>query len=504
MLEVRNISKAFPGVRALDDVSLTFRAGEIHALVGENGAGKSTLIKIVTGLYRPDSGAILLDGNPRRFESCRDSQLAGIGIVPQEAQIVPDASVAENIMLDQFDRFAGRAGRLDWRRIHAEAKRWMDRVGLGVAPDALARDLSAARKQLIQIARALALDVKILLLDEPTSSLTEHESERLFEILRDLRKRGVALVFVSHRLEDVFKISDRVSVLRDGRLAGAGEIGRMQVQDLVRMMIGRTSSDEHVGRLNPDWNDAVLEARDVCREGKVRRMSFKLHRNEILGFYGLVGSGRTELAKILIGEDRKDSGAVLVRGREEEIRGAEEALCRHRIGYVTENRKEDGLFLDDSVLMNTALTVWDRIARLWPVRHIPADEEQAIAGRLAGRLQVKTPSLSTRIGSLSGGNQQKVCIAKWLAADCDILIIDEPTVGIDIGAKEQIHRLIYELAAKSGKSIIVISSDMPEIARLAGRILVFREGEIVGEVRDIDAAPKNYAQVSQEIGAFLV
>jgi ribose transport system ATP-binding protein len=503
MLNIQNISKTFPGVKALDDVSLCFNAGEIHALLGENGAGKSTLVKIITGIYTPDGGTVSLDGETLRFASYADSLAHGIGVVPQEIQVVPDASVAENIMLDRLESYA-RHGRIDWTKLCEDAWRQMRKVRLAVSPEALVRDLSAAQKQLVQIAKALALDVRVLLLDEPTSSLTEHEARRLFAILRELRDKGVALIFVSHKLEEVFALCDRASVLRDGRLIGCGTLDRLTVQEIVRMMIGRTSDDAHVGRLAPDWNDVVLEARCLRRKGKVEDVSFRLHRSEVLGFYGLVGSGRTELARLLIGDDRKDSGEILVRGREVEIESAAEALERHRLGYVTENRKEEGLFLDDNVRMNIALTAWERISRVWPLRHIPAAAEHGVAATLAGRLAVKTPSLETAIGTLSGGNQQKACIARWLAADCDILIIDEPTVGVDVGAKEQIHRLIHALARELGKSVIVISSDMTEIARLAGRILVFREGRIVGEVRDIDVGPKTYEQVGGEIGAFLL
>jgi ribose transport system ATP-binding protein len=504
MLEIRNISKSFPGVKALDNVSLSFRPGEIHALVGENGAGKSTLIKIVTGIYQPDEGSVSLDGKPLHFRSYTDSLAAGIGIVHQELQVIPDASVAENIMLDQLDRFANVFGVMNWKKLFAEARRQMERVDLNVRPGALVRDLSVAQKQLVQIAKALALEVKVLLLDEPTSSLTEHEAQRLFAILRNLRDKGVALIFVSHKLDEVFALCDCASVLRDGCLAGSGKIAEMTVQDLVRMMIGRASGDARSERLNPDWDRVVLETRSLSRRGKVRDVSFQLHKGEILGFYGLVGSGRTDLAKLIIGDDREDSGDVFLNGRKVNIRSPERALEVHRIGYVTENRKEEGLFLDDTVRMNTALTVWKRISRFKPLCHIPVAKEHAVARDLVESLMVRTPRLTTPIGSLSGGNQQKACIAKWLAADCEILIIDEPTVGVDIGAKEQIHQIIHDLAGDKGKSVILISSDMPEIVKLANRILVFREGRIVGEVAGMDGSAKTYSQVSEEIGRLLL
>ncbi|MDQ8179370.1 sugar ABC transporter ATP-binding protein [Pelagicoccus sp. SDUM812005] len=501
MLELRNITKTFPGVRALDSVSMRFRAGEIHGLIGENGAGKSTAIKVVTGIHQPDTGEIWYDGKRVVLENYRDSLAKGIGIVHQELHVIPDASVAENIMIDKL--IANRWGIIDWESVYREARRYMEIVGLEVSPETMASGLSAAQKQQIQIAKALSADVRVLLLDEPTSSLTEHEAKRLFVVLNELRQKGVALIFVSHKLEEVFEICDRVTVLRDGLFVGEREVEGLTQAELISMMIGRTCNDEHLGVLNPDFSEVALEARKIVRAGKAKGASFKLHRGEVLGFYGLVGSGRTELARILIGEDRMDSGEVLVRGERVSIESVEECLYRHRIGYVTENRKEEGLFLENPILSNVALPVWPRI-RNAVTRRIDEVLERSTANRYAEAMSVKTPSLDQVVGALSGGNQQKVSIGKWLAADCDILIIDEPTVGVDVGAKEQIHTLIWKLAAEQGKSIIVISSDLPEIVRMANRILVFREQEIVGEVKDIDTEAKSYEQVSEAIGKYLV
>ncbi|MDQ8197674.1 sugar ABC transporter ATP-binding protein [Pelagicoccus enzymogenes] len=501
MLELRNISKSFPGVRALDKVSLHFRAGEIHGLIGENGAGKSTAIKIMTGIHQADSGEMAIDGQAVKFADYRDSLAQGIGIVHQELQVIPDASVAENIMLDKLE--GNRWGVIDWKGIYATAQTYMDLVGLDLPADRLVRGLSAAQKQLIQIAKALSADVRVLFLDEPTSSLTEHEARRLFDVLKELRQKGVALVFVSHKLDEVLGLCDRVSVLRDGQFIGEREVAGLQQQDLVQMMIGRTCQEEHLGVLNPNYSQVVLEARSIVRVGKARDVSFKLHQGEVLGFYGLVGAGRTELARILIGEDQKDSGSVLIKGQVAQIDSVETSLYRYGLGYVTENRKEEGLLLENSIRMNIALPIWPRI-RNAITRKIDDSLERATATRYAEAMSVKTPSLSQYVGALSGGNQQKISIGKWLAADCDILIIDEPTVGVDVGAKEQIHQLIWDLAAKEGKSIIVISSDLPEIVRITNRILVFREQKIVGEVTDIDTEAKTYATVSQEIGRYLV
>jgi ribose transport system ATP-binding protein len=488
-------------VRALSNVSLAFRPGEVHALMGENGAGKSTAIKIMTGIYQPDSGEILLNGKPIRFANFRDSQAHGIGIVHQEVNVIPDASVAENIMIDKMITKGPGGVIVDWPEIYREAQRHMDRIGLDVPADRLVRGLSAASKQMIGIAKALASDAKVLLLDEPTSSLTEHESRRLFALVRELRNQGVCIIFVSHKLDEVFAICDRVSVLRDGKYVGTREIGDVTPRELVQMMIGREQNDDHLGVLSPDWNSPVLRAVDVVRRGKARGISFTLYEREVLGFYGLVGSGRTELAKILIGEDHRDSGEVFIRGKPTNIKSVGEALYRYKLGYVTENRKEEGLLLEDSVRTNLAMTMWPRIRNTF-TRRIGPDEETAVALKYVDAMRIKTPTIDQRVKNLSGGNQQKVSIGKWLAADCDILIIDEPTVGVDVGAKAQIHQLIWDLAATQGKSIIVISSDLPEIIRIANRILVFRDQQIVGEVRDIDTQKKTYKQISEEIAPY--
>ncbi|HOB32283.1 MAG TPA: sugar ABC transporter ATP-binding protein, partial [Verrucomicrobiota bacterium] len=347
MLKLRHISKSFPGVRALDDVSLEFRAGEIHGLIGENGAGKSTAIKIITGIYQPDRGEIVLEGEPVRFADFRDSQRRGIGIVHQELQVIPDASVAENIMIDKL--VTRGAGRVDWDVTFRVAREHMARVGLDAPPDRLVRGLSAAQKQLIQIAKALSAKAKLLLLDEPTSSLTEHEARRLFALLRELRDQGTAIGFVSHKLDEVLALCDRISVLRDGKFVGSREnlsardpaasgSNPIRPAELVSMMLGRECNDDHLGQLSPDWNTEVLRVENVVRLGKVEGVSLVLHRGEILGCYGLVGSGRTELARILIGEDRMDSGRITIRGEPVTIRSVGESLYRHRMGYVSENR----------------------------------------------------------------------------------------------------------------------------------------------------------------------
>ena len=501
MLELSGISKSFPGVRALDDVSLRFRPGEIHGLVGENGAGKSTVIKIISGIHQPDAGELRLKGQPLLVHNVRDALQKGIGIVPQELQVIPDASVAENIMIEKLSTLSWH-GFVPWATVRAEAAQWMHRVGLALPPDALVRHLSVAQKQLVQIAKALAADATVLLLDEPTSCLTEHEARNLFALLRELRERGVTLIFVSHKFDELFDICDCVSVLRDGKFVGSRTIADLTRADLVQMMLGRQCGADHVGRLSPDHSKEMLRAEGVTRAGQANDIRFTLYQGEVLGFYGLVGSGRTELARLLIGEEPMDSGAVSVAGERARIGSVRESIARYGLGYVTENRKEDGLFLEDPVQDNITILIWERLRARFS-RCINAVQERNIACQLVDTLQIRTPTLRQAAKNLSGGNQQKVSIAKWLAAQCRILIIDEPTVGVDIGAKEQIHHLIWNLAAKEGKAIIVISSDLPELVRIAHRILVFRDQRIVGEVADIDVQRKTYQQVSGEIGPLL-
>jgi ribose transport system ATP-binding protein len=501
MLELKGISKRFPGVKALDDVSVRFEPGEIHALVGENGAGKSTLIKIITGIYQPDGGEVAYEERPLRFRSYRDSLAQGIDIVSQEIQVIPDSTIAENIMLDKLIT-RGKTGIIDWAAVNRVARQYLDLVGLPLPPNTVIKHLSAAHKQLVQIAKALAADARVLLLDEPTSSLTEHEAGNLFGILRGLRDKGVTIIFVSHKFEEVFALCDKVSVLRDGRLVGTKRIGELNLAELVKMMIGRDVTQAHLGRLDGDRGREMLRAEGVVRKGKVEDVSFMVRQGEILGFYGLVGAGRTELARVLIGEDRLDGGAIYVRGEKARIRSVADSLERYGLGYVTENRKEEGLLLQSPVSTNVTIAVWPRIIRPL-IRYISRIKEIRITRDMIRDLNIRATGPNQKTEDLSGGNQQKICISKWLAADCDILIIDEPTVGVDIGAKEQIHQLIWDLAKNRRKAIILISSDMPEIIRVASRILVFKDHRVAGEITGVDDGVKTYAEVSAAIGRHL-
>ncbi len=500
MLEVKNISKSFPGVKALDKVSLQFAKGEIHAVLGENGAGKSTLMKIIAGIYHPDEGEIFIEGKKVHFADFLDAMRHGISMVNQEVQIIPESSVAENIMLDKLDAFAKR-GVIQWKSLFETAQKYASLVSLEVPMNELAGKLSAAQKQLIQIARALSSNAKVILLDEPTSSITRREIENLFEILRKLRDEDKTLIFVSHKIEEVLELCDKISVLRDGRLIGTISREEATKQKIVKMMIGRDTKEVYLGKLDVDYQQKVLEVKNLSRKGKVENISFCLYKGEILGLYGLVGSGRTELAKILIGEDHPDSGEIHVYGQRAYVHSPADSLYRYNMGYVSENRKEEGLIPEETVRTNICITVWSKI--LNRVKAIDIKKENQLALNTVKTLDIKTPHIFQMVNNLSGGNQQKVSIAKWLVAGCDILIIDEPTIGVDVGAKEQIHELIWNLAKKEGKSIILISSDMPELIKLARRILVFKNGRIVGEIDGLNEREIPYQEVSERIGALL-
>src|SRR3984893_13912660 len=500
-LALRGISKSFPGVKAVDNVSVDFYPAKIHALMGENGAGKSTVMKIITGIYQPDSGEMSFNGERLAPRSYRESLAMGIDIVHQEIQVIPDASVGENIMLDKLS-LVSPGGWVNWKRLYEEASVFMREVGLNLAPSAVVRQLSAAHKQLIQIARALAARATVILLDEPTSSLSLSEADNLFNLLAGLKMRGATLIYVSHKIEEVYRIADTISVMRDGKLIGTATSTALERRELVRMMIGRDLREQRIGSTEVNERKVVLKVDALNRVRKCRDISFELHEGEILGFYGLIGAGRTEFARVLIGEDHADSGSVYVNGKKAFINRVSDALFRYKIGYVTENRKEEGLFMGGSVLTNLTLLVWKRM-RHPLTRYISRMKEEEAARKMVSELSVRTRSLHDLASNLSGGNQQKISIGRWLLADCDILIIDEPTVGVDVGAKEQIYQLIWNLARWERKAIILISSEMAEIIRLSSRILVFADQQVIGEVDRLDDEERSYTRVRDEIGNLL-
>ncbi len=476
VLVLENISKSFPGVRALSDAAITLDKGEIHALMGENGAGKSTLIKIITGVHKQDSGTMRLDGRDISLSTPHEAIRLGITAVHQERNLIPRFSVAENIVLEQLPT---KNGLVDFRRANAEAREHLKKIGLDIDPSIEVRRLSVAQMQMVEIAKALSHEAKVLLLDEPTASLTSGEADTLFRLARQLRDQGTAILFVSHKIEEVLSLCDRVTVLRDGQTTLKGApIAGMTRHTLIEAMIGRAERMVAARSGKPDTGAPRMEVRDLSTAAGHEKIGFSLHRGEILGLYGLVGAGRTELARALLGKDKVTGGEVLIDGKAVRIRSVEDAIKRHRIGYVSEDRKYEGVILAHPIRSNIAITIWGRIANALGL--LSAKDEIKAALPLSRQLEIRTPSLEQLVGNLSGGNQQKVSLAKWLAANVDILIIDEPTVGIDIKAKAYIHELINDLADK-GMSILLISSDMPEMVALADRILVMHDFAIRSE-----------------------
>jgi ribose transport system ATP-binding protein len=490
ILTAEGLVKTFPGVRALDGATLRLAAGSVHALLGENGAGKSTLVKILTGVYRPNAGRIMLGDTELHLGGPLDAQRVGIGVVHQERNLVPAFSVAENIVLHHLPR---RFGVVDRVRLRAEARRCLDMLDLDLDPDTPVADLSVAQAQLVEIAKAMSVDSQVLLLDEPTASLTGDEADRLYRIVRWLRDTGHAIVLVSHKLEEVFAVADTVTVLRDGRSVAEGEPLAEYTQDqIVDLMVGRAYASVRLAERHIDPDTApALRLRDVSTASGHRNVSLAVRPGEIVGLYGLVGAGRSELAKALLGLDRITSGTIEVHGRPARIRDVGDALRRYRIGYVPENRKEEGLFLEQPITRNIGVTVWRQIAR---AGLIPDRAERRVVEEYVERLGIRAASPRQLAGQLSGGNQQKVSLAKWLAARCEILVVDEPTVGIDVRTKAAFHELIAELAG-TGLALLLISSDLPEIVTLADRIAVMGDFTIRGEL----ANDHEYSRMSQAI-----
>ena len=490
VFEARAISKAFGGIVALNEVDLQLARGEIHALIGENGAGKSTLINIATGVYAPDAGEVILDGTPTEFGGPRSAAEYGIGVVHQERNLVGAFSVAENLFLGNQPRSRGL---VSYRRMFGDASTWLREVGLDVDPATEARQLSPGQAQLLEIARALSARCGVLFLDEPTSSISETDSEHLFAILRGLRDRGTAIVFVSHKLEEVYGLCDRVTVLRDGRNVITGRrLADISRADIVRAMVGRETQPAATVARRSEAGAARLRLDAVSTAYGHKDVSLTVHAGEIVGLYGLVGAGRTELARCLVGLGRITGGKYSIDGKPARIRNPYDALRNYSLGYVSEDRKGEGLILGHSISRNVGITIWDRVdGRLGQVSERVV---RPLVKPQAENLRIKMTSLSQVVSRLSGGNQQKVSLAKWLAAETEILLLDEPTVGIDVGAKEEVHALVRGLADQ-GKAILLISSDLREIVQLADRIAVMGNFRMLGEIQNNG----DYASVSKAI-----
>ena len=488
LLTVKNITKTFPGVKALQDVSLDVKRGEVLSLMGENGAGKSTLIKILAGVYSKDDGKIIFDDKEVEINSPIESQNLGISTIFQELNLIPNLSIAENI-------FVGRENRSNHflysrKKTIRQAEKLMDEVGLHCDPDKLVKDLPLSQRQMVEVAKALSLNARLIIMDEPTSSLTERETETLFGIIDKLKRSGVSVIFVSHKMNEVQRISDRVHILRDGVYIGCLEKEDVTEEKIIQMMVGR-KFESIFDKEQVPITDTVLEVKNLSTKDMLKDVSFKVRKGEILGFAGLVGAGRTEVMRAIFGIDKKDSGEIYMEGKKADIRSPQDAI-RYGIGLVPEDRKNQGLVLGMTVKENISMPSLERISR---AGFIDLQEEREMAEEYVEKLKVKTPGLEQKVVNLSGGNQQKVVISRWLATNPKVLILDEPTRGIDVGAKKEIHKLVSSLA-RQGIAIIMISSEMPEILGMSDRIIVMNEGRIKGELQRGSASQEKIMEIA--------
>lgn len=484
ILTMKDIDKSFLGVHALDHVSLEIRKGEVLALVGENGAGKSTLMKVLTGIYKKDSGTIIYEGKEVEFHNTKEAQKAGIVIVHQELNMLGHLSVAQNIFIGrEFKKGLG----IDDKKMNEEAKKLFEQLNINIDTSEQMNKLTVGKQQLCEIAKAISHKAKIIIFDEPSAALTESEIDELFKIIRDLRKKGLGIVYISHRMDEIKKITDRVTVMRDGSYVGTLITNDCTKDEIINMMVGRVIyEDPKTQNMVPADAPVVLKV-DHLRAGRmVKDVSFELHRGEILGFSGLMGAGRTETARALFGADPIESGDIYINGEKVEIKSPQDAV-KHGIGYLSEDRKRYGIVVQKTVAENTTMaSLNDYIKGIF----INKGKEEAVAKKYVEALSTKTPGVDQLVVNLSGGNQQKVVIAKWLTCDSDILIFDEPTRGIDVGAKNEIYKLMNKLA-KDGKAIIMISSEMTEILRMSDRIVVMCEGIKTGELDISEATQEN-------------
>ncbi len=475
--EMRGISKTFPGVKALDDVGFSVAEGEIRALVGENGAGKSTLMKILNGNYKKDCGQILIDGQEVDITNPQVADANGITIIFQELNLVDELSIAENI-------FAGRLAKkgklINWKELNNRAKELLNRVSFDVDPRKLVGSLTVAEKQMVEIAKALSRNSRIILMDEPSATLTKKELDALFEIIRDLKRSGIAVIYISHRMEEIFEICETVTVMRDGQIIGTRDVADVTSDELVEMMVGREVNSAYPKR-NVEIGEEVLRVENLCRKDRKQNVVFNLHKGEVLGIAGLVGAGRTEIMRAVFGVDYISSMDVYVSGKKVKINNPA-AAKKHGIAFLTEDRKVEGLTLDFTVKSNIVAANLPSI-RKGIFNNVKKENE--IADTYIAKTRIKTPHRNQKVGNLSGGNQQKVVVSKWLNTDPEILIMDEPTRGIDVGAKREIYEIINELVGQ-GKAIILISSELPEVLGMSDRVLVMKDDAIVAELTGDD------------------
>lgn len=494
LLVMKNISKSFPGVKALSNVDLELKSGEVLALVGENGAGKSTLMKILTGMYTKDEGNIRFEGKDLEIKSLKDGQEKGISMIHQELNLMRDLTVAENIFIGREPKGALNFFLKD-SELNERTKELFERLNIDLNPKTKVGALTVAKQQMVEIAKALSFNSKILIMDEPTTALTEVEIDALFATIDSLRKNGVGIIYISHRMDELKRISDRITIMRDGTYVDTLETVNVDMNNVIKLMVGRQVFIESKPSVSSDQKETVLEVQNVFTKSHLKDITFNLKKGEILGFAGLMGAGRTEVARVLFGADPVAAGTIKLHGKSIKFANPTQAV-NSGIGYLSEDRKHFGLLVDMDVKSNMALTTIKKY--LTGGLFINETKIKKVANEYVERLQIKTPSVHQKIKFLSGGNQQKVVIAKWLLRDCDILIFDEPTRGIDIGAKGEIYKLIDELAA-SGKSIIMISSELPEILRMSHRIIVMAEGKITGQLNSEEATQEKIMEYATRL-----
>jgi ribose transport system ATP-binding protein len=475
LLKMESIRKTFPGVIALDKVNMDLYKGEVHAICGENGAGKSTLMKILSGIYQPDSGALYLKGQKTSIHGTQSAQQLGICIIHQELNLAPHLTVAQNMFLGREPMIYGKI--LDEKKLNQMAAEILQSLHLDIKPTTLVKDLSVSKQQMVEICKALSVKSQILIMDEPTSALSEAEIDELFRIIHKLKSEGVGIFYISHRLEELKHIVDRISVLRDGCYIGTWEYGQLSMDEIIAKMVGRTLSDKFPRR-ETKIGEIVFEVRNMSRKGVIKNISFQLRKGEVLGIAGLMGAGRTELARAIFGADSKDEGQVFLEGKEIFISSPLEAI-KAGVAYLSEDRKRDGLALKLAVDQNITLANIFSVSNLWGV--ISKRKEKLSADKYVKDLRIKTPSLDQHVINLSGGNQQKIVIAKWLCRNSRVVLFDEPTRGIDVGAKYEVYELINQLV-KQGVGVIIISSELPEIIGMCDRIIVLHEGKLTGQL----------------------
>ncbi len=474
-LEMKGITKHFGGVKALTDVSLSVEPGEIHALIGENGAGKSTLMKILSGAYQRDKGQIFIDGQEVKITNPKESKDLGIAIIYQEFMLAPDLTVAENIYIDKL---SGGKGLIDWKKLQGDAKAQLEKLGFGdIDPRAKCGSLSVAYQQVVEICKCLTRNAKVLVFDEPTAVLTFSEIQKLFEVIKKLRDEGVSIIYISHRLEEIFELSKHITILKDGTYVDTVDTASFDKQRLVNLMVGREMTEMYPPR-NAKIGDVVLKVEDLHAGKLVDGVSFDVKAGEVLGFNGLVGAGRTETMRAIFGADKKESGKVYYFGKEVNWKNPGQSI-KEGFGLLPEDRKKQGLLLNQSIRVNTTLACLKKVTNHGVIQHA---KEKEYVKELLKSIQTKYGSTEDDASSLSGGNQQKIALAKWIAADCKCVVFDEPTRGVDVGAKTEIYKIINNLA-ENGVAVIMISSEMPEIIGMCDRVVIMRNGKVTGELQ---------------------